>query len=90
MKTPQEEAQSLAQKTSIILFGGEANSPVGQRIIKDDSEIILAEIPLPELIAVARVANQLVSATTQAAQYNYEVLLVEAVIALRATGKVEL
>lgn len=82
MKTPQEEARMLAERVHPIWAMEDED--------RTFDEIILATIPLPELIAVARVANQLVSATTQAAQYNYEVLLVEAVIALRATGKVEL
>lgn len=44
----------------------------------------------PELIAVARAANRLVSATTVADQINSEALLCDAIIALRATRKVEL
>lgn len=78
MKTPQEEAERIAR-----IAGMNHNLDDAVRTT------ILRETAIVELIAVARAANQLVSATTHAAQFNYEELLAESVIALRATGKVE-
>jgi len=49
----------------------------------------LDNTPLAALIEVARAANRLVAAHTSVTHHNYEALLIDALIALRETGKAE-
>jgi len=78
MKTPQEEAEEMA----------ESIHPKWARVDEDRTfdQIILAEIPLAELIAVARAAAKITSEDT----YDERLEFFKAIEALRATGKVEL
>ena len=80
MKTPKEEAEEMKSKAASLYHVDLLNV---RNSIKES-------IPLAELIAVARAANQLVSAHTAVTHHNYEALLIDALIALRATGKVTL
>ncbi len=86
MKTTQEEAEEMATCGGVFFRDG------GPKSI---SASIMREIPLPELIAVARAANGLSFGTdwnngTHAKGHGYRQRLIDALHALRATGKVEL
>ena len=95
MKTPQEEAEEIAKKCALAIWGGTPTSETGREIVSNDQLAILNTIPLSELIAVARVANGLSMGSdwnhgTHAKEHGYRQQLIDALQALRATGKVEL
>jgi hypothetical protein len=88
MNTPQEEAEEIAKKCALAIWGGTPTSETGREIVSNDQLAILNTIPLAELIAVARAASK---SQIIAAIFNDEdVELQDALQALRATGKAEL
>lgn len=95
MKTPQEEAEDMARRIAINLFGGQPNSEIGKQIVDRESKEILDVTALPQLIAVARAANGLSMGSdwnhgTHAKEHGYRQQLIDALKAIRATRKVEL
>ena len=92
MKTPKEEAESLALKTSTGLFSKDRLN--SSQVVKV-TDASLDTIPLAELIAVARAAKKVVQNVegellidTYFSKEGAELLA--ALQALRATGKVTL
>ena len=75
MKSPQEQAKEM-------IFDLQLNSW--------SKTHILESIPLPELIAVAQAANRVVTEKSIRNQMQAEFEMLNALDALRATGKVEL
>lgn len=91
MKTPQEEAEVAV--LSIVGRFIPKNQPESLKFAL--YQIIKDEIPLPQLIAVARAANGLSMGSdwnhgTHAKEHGYRQQLIDALQAIRATRKVEL
>lgn len=93
MKTPQEEAEKISKRIATKLFGGQPNSAIGHRIVADEAKEIRESTALPELIAVARAANEVGKYVfMEGGSVRHEEIrkMKLSLQALRATGKVEL
>ena len=88
MKTPQEQAEEIANKTAKAMWTiGDGNKSDYE---KDAAWYLLKSTALPELIAVAQVANRVITAKSIRNQMQAEFEMLKALDALRATRKVEL